>query len=96
MIQLISFTLQGAGYNFLELLDRTDTIAKMRDNKIDMVTTDLNMPNTGGMELLKYLRSHCSFKSIPVEMLTTESEFSTVVEAKNAGINGLIIKPFEL
>ena len=95
MRQLISFTLQGAGFQVIEALDGKDALKKIKENKIDMVISDLNMPNFDGMELLKYLRDNDSFKSIPVVMLTTESGLSTVLEAKNAGISGWILKPFE-
>ncbi|MBN2244790.1 MAG: response regulator [Candidatus Aminicenantes bacterium] len=95
MRQLISFTLQGAGYQVIEAMDGADAVKKLKDDKIAMVISDLNMPSMDGMELLKYLRGQDSFRFIPVVMLTTESELSRVLEAKNAGISGWIIKPFE-
>ena len=95
MRQFISFTLKGAGYQVTEAIDGADAVEKIKNNKINMVISDLNMPNMDGMELLKYLRGHDSFKFTPVVMLTTESGKSRVLEAKNAGINGWIIKPFE-
>lgn len=95
MRQLISYTLKGAGYQVIEALDGKDAINKIEGKQIDLVISDLNMPNINGLELLKYLRDHDSFKSTPVVMLTTESQFSKVVEAKQSGINAWIIKPFE-
>ena len=95
MRQLISFTLRGAGYKVIEALDGKDAVNKMEESKVDLIITDLNMPNMDGMELLRYLRSQDSFSHIPVVILTTESQASTIVTAKKMGISGWIIKPFE-
>ena len=94
MRQLICTTLKEEGYKVTEALDGKEAIEQMEDNEIDLVVSDLQMPNLDGIGLLKYLRGHESFKSVPVVMLTTESQYSKVVEAKKAGINGWIIKPF--
>ena len=94
MRQLICSTLQGEGYKVTAALDGKDAINQLEDNEVDLVVSDLKMPNIDGLELLKYLRGHDTFKSIPVVMLTTESQYSKVIAAKNAGINAWIIKPF--
>ncbi len=95
MRQLIDFTLQGAGYRVVSAEDGVQAMEMMKGQKIDLVVTDFNMPNLDGMGVLKQLREDAATKSIPVVMLTTEAEMDKVVEAKNAGINGWIIKPFE-
>ncbi len=96
MRQLISFTLQGAGYEVIEAEDGKDAVYKLiKCDKIDLVISDLNMPNMGGIKLLEHLRGNPSFKFTPVVMLTTESQVSTVMEAKKAGVSGWIVKPFE-
>ncbi len=96
MRKLISFTLQGAGYEVIEAEDGKDAVNKLiKHDKIDLVISDLNMPNMGGLELLEHLRDNPFYKFTPVVILTTESQVSTVMEAKKAGVNGWIIKPFE-
>jgi two-component system chemotaxis response regulator CheY len=92
--QLISFTLKGAGYDVVEAEDGKDALKKLTGSGVDMIITDLNMPNMDGMEFLKALRSNQAFKFMPVVMLTTESQVSKVMEAKAAGVSGWIIKPF--
>jgi two-component system chemotaxis response regulator CheY len=94
MRQLITFTLKGAGYEVIEAIDGREGIKQLTGSGIDMVITDLNMPNMDGIEFLKELRSNQTFKFLPVVMLTTESQVSKVMEAKAAGISGWIIKPF--
>ncbi len=95
MRTLISFTLQGAGFDVIEAEDGKDAINKtIKEEKIDLVISDLNMPNMNGIELLKYFRADDLFKFVPIVMLTTESEVEKVMEAKKAGVSGWIVKPF--
>lgn len=95
MRQLISYTLQGAGYRVIEAVDGKDAVNKIKENKIDLVVSDLNMPNMNGMEFLKYLRDHDDFESTPLIMLTTEAQRSAIVTAKDIGITGWVLKPFD-
>ncbi len=59
----------------------------------DLVITDYNMPRMTGLELTKEIRS--SGAQIPILMMTTEAERSTIVEAIQAGVSGYLIKPFD-
>jgi len=92
--QLVTFTLKGAGYDVIEAVDGKDAIEKVNGKTPDLVVTDFNMPNMGGVELTKHLRSLDSYQFTPIIMLTTESQKEKVIEGKEAGISGWIIKPF--
>lgn len=94
--QMVSFTLREAGYNVIEAIDGKDAIEKLADTKVNMVITDLNMPNLDGIELIKYIRK-CNpvHKFIPIIMLTTESQAEKKMEGKQAGATGWIVKPFK-
>jgi two-component system chemotaxis response regulator CheY len=91
--QLVNFTLRGAGYEVVEAVDGAEAIDKLNGG-IDMIITDLNMPNKDGIELLKQVRKSPVFKFIPVVMLTTESQQEKVMEAKASRVSGWIVKPF--
>lgn len=93
--QMVSFTLKQAGYDIVEASDGKDALAKAKANKVNMVITDLNMPNMNGIELIKSLRAEAAYKFIPIVMLTTESQASKKQEGKSAGATGWIIKPFK-
>jgi two-component system chemotaxis response regulator CheY len=93
--QMVSFTLKGAGYDILEAGDGKDALAKLAGKKVDMVITDLNMPNMNGIELIKSLRANPSFKFVPIVLLTTESQATKKQEGKAAGATGWIVKPFK-
>ena len=93
--QMISFTLKQAGYGVVEAVDGQDALSKAPGQQIDMVITDLNMPNMDGIELIRQLRSTKAFKYVPIIMLTTESQASKKQEGKAAGATGWIVKPFK-
>ncbi len=92
--QMVAFTLKQSGYNVIEAVDGKDAIAKLKD-KIDMIITDLNMPNMDGISLIKEVRKLPTYKFVPIVMLTTESQDSKKQEGKSAGASGWIVKPFK-
>lgn len=93
--QMVSFTLKGAGYDVVEFIDGKDALDKIGGAGINMVITDLNMPNMNGLELIKALRSKPEFKFTPIVFLTTESQEEKKTAAKAAGATGWIVKPFK-
>ena len=61
--------------------------------KPDLIITDVNMPNMGGLEFIKTLRTLPGFRFTPVLMLTTESQQAKKDEAKKSGATGWLVKP---
>jgi len=95
MRQLVSFTIKDAGYDVQVAENGKDALAKLGGGKVDMVITDLNMPEMDGIELIKKLRAMPDYKFAPIIMLTTESQESKKQEGKQAGASGWIVKPFQ-
>lgn len=93
--QMVSFTLKQAGYDVLEAVDGKDGLDRLGISKVDMLITDLNMPNLNGIELIKNVRDNPEFKFMPIIILTTESQDDKKQEGKAAGATGWIIKPFK-
>ncbi|MEN6615865.1 MAG: response regulator [Syntrophorhabdus sp.] len=93
--QMVSFTLKNAGYETVEAIDGKDALAKLSNSGINMILTDLNMPNLDGIGLIKEVRTKPEYKFIPIVMLTTESQDSKKQEGKSAGATGWIVKPFK-
>ncbi|BCS53732.1 response regulator [Geobacter sp. SVR] len=93
--QMVCFTLKQNGYDVVEAVDGRDALAKLAGQKVDMLITDLNMPNANGLDLIKGVRSGGINKFIPIIMLTTESQDAKKSEGKAAGATGWIVKPFK-
>lgn len=95
MRQMVSFTLSDAGYEVVEACDGKDALGKIDGAAVNLVLTDLNMPNMNGIELTKALRQSAATKFIPIILLTTESQDEKKKEGKQAGATGWIVKPFK-
>ncbi len=92
--QSVRFILEQAGYTVTDAEDGADGIKKLAENKIDLVISDVNMPNMDGLTMIKNIRSGSISKFVPILVLTTESQGSVVDEGKKAGATGWIVKPF--
>lgn len=93
--QMVMFTLKQGGYEVLEAVDGRDGLAKLRGASCDMIITDLNMPNLDGIGMIREVRKDAVHRSVPIVMLTTESQEGRKQEGKTAGATGWIIKPFK-
>ena len=94
MRQLVSFTVKDAGYDVLVAENGKDALAKLGGSKVDVVITDLNMPEMDGITLIRQLRGMDEYKFVPIVMLTTEAQEAKKQEGRAAGASGWIVKPF--
>ena len=94
MRDMVSFTLKTAGYDVQEASDGKEALATLKGRSVDLVITDINMPNMDGIALVKALRADPAFKSTPILILTTESDTARKEEGRAAGATGWIVKPF--
>lgn len=95
MRQMVAFTLTNAGFTVIEAEHGKDAVRKVAGGpKLDIVVTDLNMPEMDGITLIKELRQLSAFKFTPILMLTTESAMEKKQAGKAAGATGWIVKPF--
>jgi two-component system, chemotaxis family, chemotaxis protein CheY len=95
MRKLIGFTLRAAGHNVLEAEDGMRALALLTARDVDLVITDINMPNMNGIDLTRRLRLLSRHRSTPILVVTTESDTTVKNQAKAAGATGWILKPFQ-
>ncbi len=94
MRQMVSFTLKGAGYDVVEAADGVEALNIAKTRPVNLVITDVNMPNMDGISLIRELRNLPAYKFTPLLMLTTESSAEKKQQGKAAGATGWIVKPF--
>lgn len=95
MRSLVDFVLKRAGYNVVLAEDGEQALAWAQNNTVDLVLTDINMPNLDGIGLIKALRAMPSYQYVPMLVLTTEYGREKKQEGKAAGATGWIVKPFD-
>ena len=79
---------------FWEAADGEKALGVLTDNWVDLVLTDINMPNMNGMELITEMKKDQLLSSIPVVVVTTEGSEKRVEESMEMGASGYIKKPF--
>jgi two-component system, chemotaxis family, chemotaxis protein CheY len=94
MRQMITVTLKSAGYDVIQASGGVEALALAKTREIDLVLTDINMPNMDGLSLIRALRAQPKFRFTPILTLTTESAVDMKQKGKAAGATGWIVKPF--
>ena len=77
-----------------EASDGVEALKIMNSDKVNLVLSDVNMPNMDGLELLTTVRANAEWKAVSVIMITTEGSQAKVLEAVQLGANGYVRKPF--
>src|SRR6201995_1204062 len=96
MRQMVGVTLKSAGYEVLEACDGQEALNMAKEQAaVDLVITDVNMPNMDGITLVRELRLLPHFRGVPLLVLTTEATEKKKQEGKAAGATGWIVKPFD-
>lgn len=94
MRKMISFTLKGAGHEVIEAADGVEALKTLQTRAVDLVITDVNMPNMDGLSLVRALRQMPQYRLTPILVLTTEAGPEKKSEGKAAGATGWVVKPF--
>lgn len=97
MRKIVQRSLRQAGFEFEKILEAGDgqeALSVLESEDVDLILSDINMPNMDGIEFLRQKKENEGIKDIPVVMITTEAGNDILGEAKSLGAKGSIKKPF--
>src|SRR5579872_1824303 len=97
MRKIVEKSLRQAGLELSQVLEAgngAEGLAVVKDNPVDLILSDINMPAMDGLEFVRQLKTLDNAKNIPVVMITTEGSESHVIQALTHGAKGYIRKPF--
>lgn len=97
MRKIIGRSLRQAGIvfeNIFEAADGLEALEVLEKENIDIVLSDINMPNMDGISFLREKAERDNMKDIPVLMISTETGDDIIGEAKSLGAVGALKKPF--
>ncbi len=97
MRKIVERALRQAGLaiaSVFEAASGVEGLDILSSQRVDLILSDINMPNMDGLEFLRQLRSQNLAPGVPVVMITTEGSEDHVREAIIAGAQGYIRKPF--
>jgi two-component system, OmpR family, KDP operon response regulator KdpE len=89
--RVLRTALVAQGYEVIDARNGDEALEKIRDEKVDLVILDMNMPGMGGLETCRTIRST---SDISIIMLTVRDAESDKIEALDAGADDYVTKPF--
>ncbi|WP_027707617.1 sigma-54-dependent transcriptional regulator [Zooshikella ganghwensis] len=91
--EALADTLALTDFSYLLAEDGQQAIQLLQSKSIDMVVSDVNMPEVDGYQLLQWVRQHAP--QLPVLLMTAYGSVSQAVEAMKQGAVDYLVKPFE-
>jgi len=95
MRDMLKHSLTEAGFRVLQAEDGVEGLEVLALESPDVIVTDLNMPRMDGFGFIEALRADVNRRSMPVLVLTTESDGDKKTRARAVGATGWIMKPFD-
>ncbi len=96
MLMSVKSNLEMNGFKVETASDGVQALNKLKSGtKPDLIITDINMPNMGGLELIQNVRALPGYRFVPILTLTTESQAAKRDEGKKLGATGWLVKPID-
>ena len=92
--ELISFTLQFAGFEIEMAVNGVQAVEKATQDKPDLILLDVRMPKMTGYEACRVLRAMPEMRKIPIVFLSAKGQESEINEGLDVGAAEYILKPF--
>jgi two-component system, chemotaxis family, chemotaxis protein CheY len=87
--------LREQGYEVVEAGNGVEALKQLDAERVNLVISDVNMPEMDGITLLKQIKASAKHKFMPIIMLTTEAGQDKKDEGRAAGAKAWITKPFQ-
>jgi len=92
---MLVYTLNESGYSdVVEAKDGLEGLQKAKENKFDLIFSDINMPELDGLSMIEKIRQLPGYEKTPILILTTERGEDMKQKGKKAGATGWVVKPF--
>ncbi|RMG93606.1 MAG: response regulator [Chloroflexi bacterium] len=93
ILRIYRHILEKQGYQFITANNGREALEKLQAEVVDLVVTDLMMPEMDGMSLLETIRASDNLRHIPVIMVTANGQVHNEERANRLGVNGFLTKP---
>jgi two-component system chemotaxis response regulator CheY len=94
--KFVSVSLSMQGFSVVSASDGMDALEKLPREKVDLVITDLNMPNMDGFEFIRTLRENPAYRDLPVIILSSLGDNVSRETGSRLGVSSYVVKPFSL
>jgi CheY-like chemotaxis protein len=93
--RVIELTFSGEEIQVVAVGDGEQAIARIPEERPDIVLADIGMPKRSGYEVAAFIKGHPEFNHIPVLLLAGAFEPVDEARAEQVGCDGVLVKPFE-
>lgn len=87
--------LTSQGIEVVSVTDGAIALRRLNDVRPDLFITDVYLPTKNGFELARYMRSQPEYRGIPIVFAAGPADVFEEQDAKNAGADAILRKPFE-
>lgn len=95
MRSLIVSTIQALGdFEIIEAANGFEALRVLPRSQVDLVITDINMPDINGLELVSFIKGNDQFKNIPLFIISTEGSERDREKGMKLGADAYLVKPF--
>jgi two-component system, chemotaxis family, chemotaxis protein CheY len=88
--------LERHGFTVVAATEGSDALWKAKQQKFDLVLTDIHMPTMNGLELIIELRKLPGYRQVPVFVLTSDCSKERLEAGRRAGATAWLLKPADL
>ena len=92
--KLVTLALKAQGFRVVQAQDGMDALEKLARYEVDLIITDLNMPNMDGYSLIRAIRENEHLKDVPIIVLSLEAKEEDKQRAFALGADSYLVKPF--
>jgi CheY-like chemotaxis protein len=94
VVKVTTFRLKSLGYNVAVGVNGQEALNLIKEKRPDLVLLDLRLPVMDGRDVCKAVKADPELEDIPIVMFTASTQ-QISVQAKEAGADGFLVKPFE-
>jgi two-component system chemotaxis response regulator CheY len=92
---LIRSTIEGMdSISFIETESGFDALKILTKQKVDLIITDINMPDINGLELINFIKKNPLYSNIPLIIISTEGSEKDKEKGLSLGAEEYVVKPF--
>jgi len=97
VVKFVSFALRSTGFKVVTACDGMDALEKLSSlpEGVDLIITDLNMPNVDGYEFISTVRGNQQYANVPIIILSSEEEEKDIKLGTEVGASSYLVKPFK-
>jgi len=95
-LRMVLYNSLSNRYNTLQAANGVEALKMIKDNEIDIVISDIMMPEMDGLTLCKTIKADVNYSHTAILLLTAKNQIEDRVECYNAGADAYVSKPFEM